>query len=227
MDRYEFNRQLADAARAMAEETSTQDTLERAVQMATDMVASCDLAGLSLVHAEGIDTPAASHEALRLADERQYELGEGPCLDALRQTDVLTVQNLATDSRWPRWGPYIAGELGLHSSMSFRLFTDGKNLGALNLYAHEVDAFTHDDLLDGLIVAAHAAVALAATLQEDHFRHALETRRMIGEATGMVRERFGLTSDQAFGVLRRMSSTHNMKLHRVAAQLVETGQLPD
>jgi hypothetical protein len=211
----------------MAEEEGTQHTLDRAVQMATDMIDACDLAGISLVHADGIDTPAASHEELRRVDELQYELGEGPCLNALRQDDVVAASNLARDDRWPRWGPHIAHELGIHSSMSFRLFIDGDNLGALNLYARRVDAFTHDDLLDGLILAAHGAVALAATLEEDQLQRALVTRQVIGEATGIVRERFGLTSVQAFGVLRRMSSQHNLKLHLVAQQLVDTGRLPE
>jgi len=211
----------------MAEQPTTRDTLERAVQMATDLIAHCDLAGLSVVHSHGIDTPAASHESLRLIDELQYELSEGPCLDALHQTDVLTVSDLSSDPRWPGWGPHIARELGVHSSMSFRLFTDGENMGVLNLYAKNVDAFTHEDLLDGLIVAAHTAVALASTLEEEQLRRALDTRRMIGEATGILRERYGLNTDQAFGVLRRISSQHNIKLHQVAQRLVDTGALPE
>jgi len=210
----------------MAEEKDTPSTLERAVQMATDLVANADVAGLWPVHPGGIDTPAASHEDLRRIDELQYELNEGPCLQALRQTEVLTVTNLAEDPRWPTWGPHIARELDIHSSMSFRLFTDDENMGALNVYAREVNAFNHDDLLDGLTIAAHAAVALAATVHEDQLRRALDTRRMIGEATGILRERFGLTTDQAFGVLRRMSQTHNIKLHQVANTSVDTGRLP-
>lgn len=183
MDRYEFNRKLAEAAREMAEEVGTDDTLQRAVTMATDLVPHCDLAGLSLVHPQAIDTPAASHGQPRIADELQYELGEGPCLDALPV------------------------------------------LGALNLYAKQVDAFDHEDVLDGLVVAAHAAVALAATLEQDHLRRALDTRRMIGEATGILRERFGLTTDQALSVLKRVSADTNTKLHRVAHRLVDTGDI--
>jgi GAF domain-containing protein len=228
MDRgYEFNRSLAEAARAMSEERGTQATLERAVQMATDILRPCDFAGISLVRPDGVETPAATDEALRRIDELQYELAEGPCLSALRQTDVVVVSNLAEDARWPSWGPYIARELDVHSSMSIRLFTSEENLGALNCYAMKPDAFGGDDVLDGLVVAAHAAVALAGTLEEDQLRRALETRRMIGEATGILRERFGLTTDQAFGVLRRMSQTHNIKLHQVAQTLVDTGTLPD
>jgi GAF domain-containing protein len=226
-DRYDFNRQLADAAREMSSESGTQLTLDRAVQMATDMIESCDLAGISVAGPDHIETPAASDETLRTIDERQYEIGEGPCLDALRQEEVLTVGNLAEDPRWPRWGPHVADELGIHSSMSFRLFTTGDNIGVFNLYAKSVDAFSSDDVLDGMILAAHAAVALAATLEEDHLHRALDSRRMIGEATGIIRERFGLTTDQAFGVLRRISQTQNIKLHQVAQTLVDTGSLPE
>jgi transcriptional regulator with GAF, ATPase, and Fis domain len=225
-ERYDFNRQLADAAREMSSETGTQLTLDRAVQMATDLIGSCDLAGISIAGPDQIETPAASDETLRVIDERQYELGEGPCLDALRQEEVLTVGNLAEDRRWPTWGPLIASELDIHSSMSFRLFTTGSDIGVFNFYARKIDAFTSDDILDGTILAAHAAVALAATLEEDHLHRALESRRMIGEATGIIRERFGLNSDQAFGVLRRISQTQNIKLHQVAQTLVDTGSLP-
>jgi GAF domain-containing protein len=226
-ERYEFNRGLAEAVRAMSEEDGTQNTLDRAVLMATDMLERCDYAGISVVRPSGVETPAATDEALRRIDELQYELGEGPCLSALRQTDVVVSSNLAEDARWPTWGPYIARDLDIHSSMSIRLFTSDHNLGALNCYAMKTDAFSGDDVLDGLVIAAHAAVALADTLEEDQLRRALESRRVIGEATGILRERFGLTTDQAFAVLKRMSQNHNIKLHRVAQTLVETGALPE
>jgi len=226
MDRFEFDRHLASAARAMAEESGTQSTLDRAVQVATELIDGCDLAGISLVREGRIETPAASHEDLRQLDEMQFELEEGPCRDALRHHEVVLVSDLASDSRWPRWGPQMASEVGVHSSLSLRLFLEGDDLGALNLYAYEQDAFDQEDLLDGLVLAAHAAVALAHTLEQDQLRHALDTRRVIGEATGMLRERFGLSTDQAFGVLKRVSSEQNIKLFRVARYLVETGELP-
>jgi GAF domain-containing protein len=227
MNRHEFNRQLAEAARAMSEEPGTQLTLDRAVQMATDLIDHCEMAGLSVVRGGVIETPAASDETLRRVDEVQYEMQEGPCLQALHQTDVVTASNLAEDDRFPKWGRYVARELDLHSSMSFRLFTDGESLGALNLYSTQVNAWNHDDLLDGLIVAAHASIALAATLQEEHFKSALETRQIIGQAIGILRERFDLSADQAFGLMRRVSSTNNLKINQIARQLVDTGRLPD
>jgi GAF domain-containing protein len=226
MDRFEFDRQLATAARALAEEPSTLSTLERAVDVASELVEGCDLAGISVVRGGQVDTPAASHEALRRMDELQFEMEEGPCRDALKQHEVVLVSDLAEDPRWPRWGPQMVEELGVRSSLSLRLFLEGDDLGALNLYGYEPDAFDQEDLLDGLVLAAHAAVALANTLEQDQLKRALDTRRVIGEATGMLRERFDLSTDQAFGVLKRVSSEQNIKLFRVAHYLVETGHLP-
>jgi GAF domain-containing protein len=227
MDHYEFNRELAEATRAMAKAKGTDLTLDRAVEMATDLIEHCDLAAISLVGADGVSTLAASRDALKKMDQLQHELGEGPCVTALRQTDVLVVTNVAEDPRWPQWGPRVASELGVCSAASFRLFIDAKNLGAITLYARKVDAFTHEDLLDGEVVAAAAAVAVAATLEQEHLARGLKTRRVIGEAIGILRERFDLTDDQAFAVLRRISSHHNIKLHKVAEALVDTGALPD
>jgi GAF domain-containing protein len=225
LDRDEFNRQLAEAARAMARAKGVELTLDRAVEMATGLVESCDLAAVSLVRGTGMTTLAASHEALHRADQLQHELGEGPCVTALRQTDVLVVPNLAEDPRWPRWAPRIARQLGICSVMSFRLFIDEKDLGALTLYATRAHAFTAEDVLDGHVVAAAAAVALAGSLREADLARGLESRRIVGQAIGILRERFGLTQDQAFGVLRTISSHHNIKLHQVAEALVDSGSL--
>lgn len=94
--------------------------------------------------------------------------------------------------------------------MAFRLFTDGRTLAALSLYSEEPDAFTRDDLADGLAMAAHTGITVASTLELDQMRTALLSRRVIGEAIGILRERFTLTSDRAFSALRRLSSQQNL-----------------
>lgn len=226
MDQHEFNRQLAEAAREMASEGSKRDTLEKAVQMSTEIIEACELAGISVVHPEGIETPTATHEELRRIDQWQYEIGEGPCLEALRQEDVITSGDLANDDRWPKWGQQIARELGVQSSLSYRLFTTGRSLGALNLFSRRTNAFTDEDVLDGLALAAHVAVALAAAMKEDQLLHALRTRTTIGQAQGILMERFDIDADHAFDVLRRVSSQSNRKLREVAAELVQSRRTP-
>lgn len=227
-DRDRFNRELAAAARAMAEEKDTGHTLERAVRTATDLIGSCDFAGVFARRAHGTETPAASHEALRLVDHLQLELGEGPGVDALRsEFDLLVVNDLAADGRWPNWSARMVDELGIHSCLSYRLFTDGETLGALNLYAKHPHAFTGQDVEDGHTIAAHAAVALHGALEHDQLHDAMRTRRTIGEAIGLLRGRYGLTSDQAFAVLKRLSSHSNVKLAVIAQHVVDNGDVPE
>jgi AmiR/NasT family two-component response regulator len=78
----------------------------------------------------------------------------------------------------------------------------------------------------GYVVAAHTAVAVANRREVQQLHEALESRTVIGQATGILMERFGLDSDAAFGVLRRLSQTHNIKIHSLAGDLVAHGQLP-
>jgi hypothetical protein len=115
----------------------------------------------------------------------------------------------------------------MHSVLSYRLTTHGDVLGALNMYAAAEAAFDHEDVFEGEVLAAHTSVVLAAALKEEQLTRALESRTVIGQATGRLIERFGLNADQAFAVMRRVSQNHNIKLHALAHHLVETGVLLD
>jgi hypothetical protein len=111
--------------------------------------------------------------------------------------------------------------------MSFCLFSSGGSAGVLILYSRSGDGFDPEDMLEAQVMAAHASVALATQFKEHQLHQALETRTVIGQATGILIERFGLTPDQAFAVMRRVSQHHNIKLHVLAENLVQTGILLD
>ncbi|MBS2938359.1 GAF and ANTAR domain-containing protein [Nocardioides sp. J2M5] len=226
MDRQTFNQQLAEAARGLAAQRVTADTLQRAVEMATDLIDVCDLAGVCTVERGGVTTRAATSPDVALLDEMQYDLGDGPCLDELRTTDVCVIDDLTSGAPWPRWAARTVELTGVRSYMGFRLYVDRTTLGALNLYSRIPDAFTEDDRLDGLVIAAHAAVGLSAAATRDQMHTAMRSRQLIGEATGILRERYRLTSSQAFEVLKRISSQQNMKLFAVAQHVLDTGELP-
>jgi GAF domain-containing protein len=179
-----------------------------------------------VVHPDGIDTPTATDDVLRKIDALQHEIGEGPCVTALRQTDVVIANDLSADERWPHWGSVIADELDIHSCLNFRLFTTGANLGTVNLYGRRRHAFSHEDVLDGNALAAHVAVALAGSLREDNMAVAMMTRTRIGQAQGILMERFGIDADRAFEVLRRVSNQENRKVHDIAFELIETRETP-
>ena len=194
--------------------------------VATEIIEGCDLAGMSIVNPDGIDTPAASSQALKRLDELQFELREGPCFDALRKHGLVLSRDLATDQRWPTWGPQVVCELGVASILSFRLFAAEHSPGAMNLYSHSTDAFATEDIYNGEALAAHVEVALPEAQNVTHLQTAVTVRTMIGQAEGILMERFDLSAAQAFAVLRRVSQDRNIKLNRVAEELVRTRKTP-
>lgn len=222
-----LNEELANAARALHAEGDTQHLLNRCVALATELIDGCDYAGVSVVHRKApIDTPAATDPLVVRGDQLQYDLQEGPCLDSIWDSETVHSRNLAEEQRWPRWAPAVMQELGVASMLSFQLYTDQDTLGALNLYSTTVDAFDDDDINAGFLLAAHSAVALAAAHNAEHLQAAAVSRTIIGQAQGILMERFGLTADRAFVVLRRVSQSRQVKLHQVANELVATRVLP-
>jgi len=216
---------LAEAARRVADNPDVRKALQSVVELA---IASCgcERASVTLVRADGVvETAASSDSLVETADELQYQFGEGPCLRAAEQGGAYLIVETATDPRWPRWGPAVA-ELGLHSVLSLNLFTDHRVLGALNLYYPSRDDFAEDEVEIARVVAAHASVALARLRAEQDLWRAIDSRHLIGQAQGILMERFGLPPEKAFAVLRRYSQQHNIKLHDIASTLVTTGALP-
>ena len=76
------------------------------------------------------------------------------------------------------------------------------------------------------MVARHAAIALAKVHESDHLWRAIDARKLIGQAQGILMERYDLDEERAFEALRRYSQDNNVKLRVVADRLVETRKLP-
>jgi GAF domain-containing protein len=159
------------------------------------------------------------------ADRLQYELREGPCVQTAERTHIVLCADTAEDPRWPRLGP-AAHELGLVSVLSAQLRARGRRIGALNLYGNEPRQFSGDDAAIAHVFAIHAAVALASAIEEEQLQAALDSRNQIGQAQGILMERFGFGAEQAFATLRRYSQTTNTKLQTLAQTIVATRELP-
>ena len=216
---------LAEAARSVAGNAEVRDALQSVVDLAVT-TCGCVGASVTLVRADGgVETTASSGGLVEQADEMQYALDEGPCLRAAEQGGAYLIVDAMTDSRWPVWGPAVA-RLGLRSVLSIHLFTDRRVLGALNLYYESKDDFSDDEVEVARVVAAHASVALAKLRSERDLWRAIDSRHLIGQAQGMLMERFKLSSEKSFSVLRRYSQQHNIKLSEVAGELIRTGRLP-
>lgn len=211
---------FSEVALALHEQPTAEKTVELITQYA-QIAAGSDDAGIMLVHSRArIETAASSSERVARSHDLQRDLDEGPCLDALESGASFLVADVATDSRWPVWGPKVA-DLGIHSAMSVVLETRERRYGSLNLYSEAAGAFDANDLATAMIFARHASIALANAQQEQGLLVAIDARKVIGQAQGILMERFDIDADRAFEVLRRYSQNHNQKLHTVAAWVVE------
>jgi GAF domain-containing protein len=223
--------QIADVFARLAvelhRESGVEETIDAVLRFAL-LAVGCTDAGVVLARRAGRLEPAASTApVVEQIDQLQLDYGEGPALTSVAdQSDVgLLVKDLALDERWPVWGPEAAA-LGLRSALALRLHTGGPTLGVLELFHPEPDAFGVDEDAVARILARHASVAVATACQEASLWQAVDARKLIGQAQGILMERFAMDADQAFAVLRRYSQDYNVKLRDVADRLVSTRNLP-
>jgi GAF domain-containing protein len=216
---------LGELARSLHDDDGVEDTLRSIVSAAVGTVPGTQEAALSVIEARRtVRTRAGTADLVYQVDQAQYDTGEGPCLDALYEQHTVRLSDMATETRWPRFTARAA-ELGVGSMLSFQLYVEQDNLGALNLYSSDTDAFTDESEQVGLLFATHAAVAMADAQTKQHLSHAMAVRDLIGQAKGILMERHKLTGDQAFSLLVKTSQNTNTKLIDVARYLVETGEL--
>jgi len=213
---------FAEVARLLLAEEGVERTLSKIAELAVATVDGCEHAGMSLVQQGKIHTPGASDEFASRLDAIQEEVGEGPCLDALKNHDVFQVDHLAEERRWPSFAKRAAEETGVASILSFRLFAEEDTMGSLNLYSTKPAAFGDEARELGAVFAAHAAVALSAARKEEQLHQALQSRDVIGQAKGLLMARQNITSDEAFDILRKASQRLNVKLTAIAGRVVAT-----
>ena len=217
-------RQLSELSRELQADLTTETLLQHIAMAAVTEVPGAQYAGITLLTGKEFATAAASGELVERLDRVQYQTGEGPCLDAARHHQTVRCDDLRADARWPRFASQAAG-LGVLSVLSFQLFVEGDSFGALNLYAPDPAAFGEDSESTGILLASHAALAMAAARTQAGLLTALDTREMIGQAKGILMERYKITGVQAFGLLVASSQGMNRKLRDIAGHLVATGEL--
>ncbi len=211
------------------------DSLRRVADIATWAVPGVESVGLTFRAGKSGTTVAFSGEAAPLLDEAQYEDDTGPCLDSFREETTINVPRVADElNKWPTY-VRTAEKLGIRSSLSLPLRISGEPaVGALNLYASTESAFSGDTLAAGEMFAAQASVAVTNAQVYWQARHlaenltkALESRDRIGQAKGILMRHHGISGDEAFDRLRRLSQRRNIKVADLADEVIWTGQLPD
>lgn len=217
--------EFAEIALRLHEEGSVDETAERILEYGLKAV-NCAYAGVIFVHGgKRVETVVATHPIVEVLDQIQLEHGEGPDIDVIADVPSIIVHDTTTETRWPDWGKRVA-DAGIRSLLSVRLYTTTDTVGTLNLYDVQPNHFDVDDQAVAHILARHAAIALANARNNEQLLQAIDARKLIGQAQGILMERFDLNADQAFAVLLRYSQDYNVKLRLVAERLVATRVLP-
>ena len=194
-------------------------TLSRVTAAAVEVLPEVQHCSITVRHADGrLETLAPTADFLLEVDAAQYDLQEGPCYETATDAVHVTAPNLAADVRFPRYAP-VAVAAGIRAQAGIRLFDAPASNGALNLYSERVGAFVDLGVL-GQLFAHQAAVALEYARHVDHLQEAVRTRGLIGQAVGVVMERYKLDEGHAFGFLTRLSQHQNVKLRVIAERLV-------
>lgn len=202
------------------------------VDLTVQRVPGAEYAGITLGGEDHrFSTVAASDDIVLVTDGIQYELGAGPCVDAVLKQSRFNAPDLRTDPRWPQFGPRAAEVTGILSMFSQRLYMENDNglSAGLNAYSHQPGAFDEPSETIGLLMATHGALALSNASAQHKARNlgrALKTSREIGIAIGVLMAQQKLTRDQAFDLLRIASQHTHRKLADIAAHVAETGALP-
>jgi hypothetical protein len=218
--------QLAVSVADGADQPATQ---QRLVELAVRGIPGAEYASITVVDGKRPPrTTAQSDELPYQWDQLQYELGEGPCLEAIATNGIELTSDLRTENRWPLFARAIVDQSPVRSMLSLRLFLTEKQRAGLNLYATHPGAFTQQSTATGSMFAAHASMALLAAARHDKAdqqTRALETNREIGVAMGILMANRKLTRQQAFDQLRTASQNSNRKLRDIAADVARTGAL--
>lgn len=226
MSELELAQSFLELAQTLDAQTSVDEALNETIRLAVDAVHGAEMAGISwLVSGKRIETPVFTDKRVAESDSIQYELKQGPAIDATLEGHTALVNDLSRDEQWPKFSRRAA-ELGLASLLSCQLISPRRTLGALNIYATEPDAFDDTAREIAEIYAAHASIVLASRQLESDLRTAVDSRGTIGQAMGILVERHKIVPGQAFDMLVQVSQNRHMKLRDVAAYVVETGTDP-
>jgi GAF domain-containing protein len=218
---------LSRVTRLLKTQRTLPAQLGAVVEIVKRTVSSCDAAGIVLL-VEGEPTSVAVTDRLTMEiDLIQYQTGEGPCLSALHDGDVVRIDILDRDSRYSRFAPG-AIDRGVQSVLSTPLAANGRSVGALNMYSTRTNAFDHrtEEAVRPMAEYAGEAIGtsplyaysldMVAGLVED-----MESRAIIDQATGVLMATQEKTSDGALGHLRDLAMRSGESMRTVAEWVIE------
>ena len=215
-----------DLQEALVHTESVEQFLHEMAVMAARMVGGGLSCGMTMRSNGRPVTVACSDPVAAKVDAVQYELGNGPCLHAMRGGHVVRIEDTADKARWPEFERRAASH-GIRSCLALPLRSQGRRIGALNLYARGASAFGAAEAQRAADFAENASGALTLAIRLashaaliEQLRSSLSSRTVIDQALGIVMARERCTQARAFAILRSASQNSNVKLRDIACAIV-------
>jgi transcriptional regulator with GAF, ATPase, and Fis domain len=212
---------VAELAGAVVSGASIEEVLRKLTSTSLTLVPGADYAQISIVDNGALLSLAATSQLTAVLESAQQAARQGPCFEAVTARRTIRCDDLSTDSRWPRL-TRLANATGVRSVLSSPLDIAGDTGATLDLFGRRPGAFAAGTETVVAVLASHAAIAVVRDKQDRQFRAALASRDIIGQAKGIVMERFGVDATRAFEMLVAISQDTNTPVRDLAAKVVDT-----
>lgn len=212
---------ISQVVESASRPSSRDETLSLVTRATKGCIPGVDAVSISIKDREEAFQSLAPTDQLSCdCDSAQYELNEGPCVDAASGEQMVFSGHIQGDRRYPRYGRRAA-ELGVKAQLAVEMYADDRLFGGLNLYSRTADVFDEEARSIAELFARQGAAAMGYAATVSDFNQALASRKVIGQALGIISERYSVDETGAFDFLARLSQTNNLKLRVVAAEIVE------
>ena len=202
-------------------------TLRQLTDGALRWIPAADHAGITVVRRGGpAETSCATDRYAAVLDDIERRCDEGPVATAAWAQSAVLVADLPSDARWPRYRRQAIEGTPVRSLMCLRLFADQKAAVVLSFHAHRAEAFDDAAVEAAAIYADFAGLAWRLLCRDEQFKSALASRDVIGQAKGMIMERYAIEAPQAFELIKRLSQNMNMPVAEIAQRLTDRTWAP-
>jgi GAF domain-containing protein len=215
--------QFAVLAQRVRDGKSPDEVQQIVVEAAVQLIDGCDRAAIGVVDGNRFRSAAATDDVMRLIDDLQNEVDEGPCLEASVDNVVQVDNDISQGSKWPRLAELVVARTPVRAMLAVPLVDEGRRSGALNIFSDRTDAFDDDAIATAAILAAFASIALAGARESqraDQLQQGMATNREIGAAIGILMATHSIGQDEAFDLLSQASQRLNRKLRDIATGIV-------
>jgi GAF domain-containing protein len=224
---HDVRQALADLGRLRFGEMRVEDAIREIVQTTHSMF-QVDGAGLMLADAEQhLRSVAASDDRFTYLEDLQVRHQEGPCIEAFDTKELVGVEDLGHDDRWPLFSNAAVGQQ-VRAVLASPLPYNQDAVGVVAVLSEQSRPWSPEGELALLAFTDLAALLIASMMMGEQqseisaqLQGALNSRQVIEQAKGVLIGTQGMSARAAYEQLRAQARAERRKLAAVCAEVVQ------